>query len=472
MSQIKNPSENKKTIRQQIIFPFIIIVTLVPLLITLTFNIAFNIYVDKTTHEELVSTRNNAYSLMKAALSSGELKKVNEQHSVSDTAQLLISALTASRLSGNTDFLLLYQGKIAYPKNLKNSIIDKKLAMELDIANLPTDDKVYVRKAGNTSYYLTATLLGEHHDFPEVTMLFAASTASYENMILTLNLYLFIAIIIITAIAIVIFSGISKKISKPITYASGLATKIGNGEFVNVPIDYGYTEIYKLTSSLNTMSHQLKEAESVQKKFLQNASHELRTPLMSIQGYAEGIEKDIVTDVKSAAAIIHQESIRMKKLVDELLTLSRIENQTHQIRLFEKDLNLLIMELIKGIAGMAMQNNIRLNTHLEDNIFAKIDETLFSQMILNILSNCIRYAKTEVTIFTSSKNNHAVVTIEDDGAGFSNEDMEHIFDRFYKGKGGNFGLGMAIVAGAAKSMNASISVSNTVKKGAKFEIQF
>lgn len=472
MNQVKNPNENKKTIRQQIILPFIIIVTIVPLLITLTFNIAFNIYVDKTTHDELVSTRNNAYSLMKAALSSGELKKVNEQHSVSDAAQLLISALTASRLSGNTDFLLLYQGKIAYPKNPQNSIIDNETAIELDIANLPTDDKVYVRKAGSTSYYLTATLLGEYNDFPEVTMLFAASTASYENMIITLNLYLFIAIIIITAIAIVIFSGISKRISKPITYASGLATKIGNGEFVNVPIDYGYNEIYKLTSSLNTMSHQLKEAESVQKKFLQNASHELRTPLMSIQGYAEGIEKDIVTDVKSAATIIHQESIRMKKLVDELLILSRIENQAHQIRLFEKDLNLLILEFIKGITGMAMQNNIRLNTRFEDNIVAKIDETLFSQIILNIVSNCIRYAKTEVSIITSRKDEHVLVTIEDDGSGFSNEDIEHVFERFYKGKGGNFGLGMAIAASAAKSMNAKISASNTEKKGARFEIQF
>lgn len=472
MNELSNPEENKKTIREQILLPFIIIITLIPLLITLTFNIAFNIYVDKTTTNELISTRNNAYSLMKAALSSGELEKSDDKHSVSDTAQLLISALTASRLSGNTEFLLIYQGKIAYPKDPRSSIIDNEMAIRLDIASIPTDGKVYVRKADSTSYYFTATLLDEYQDFPEMTMLFAASTAGYENMIITLNLSLMIAMIFITALAIFIFSGISKRISKPLTHASMLAAKIGKGEFVDVPLNYSCTEIYQLSVSLNDMSHQLKEAESVQKKFLQNASHELRTPLMSIQGYAEGIEKDVVTDTKAAAAIIRQESMRMKKLVDELLTLSRIENLTHQVRLHRKDLNASISEFIKGISGMALQNRIELKTEFKPNVYADIDDNLLSQIILNIVSNCIHYAETEVCISTYLQNGRPVISIEDDGKGFEQEDIEHIFDRFYKGKGGNFGLGLAIASSAAKTMSAQISASNTKNKGARFEIKF
>lgn len=472
MEALTSSDRNKKTIREQILLPFLVIVTLLPLLITLTFNIAFNIYVDQTTNNELISTRNNAYSLMNATLSSGNLEKTDNKHSVSDTAQLLMSALTASRLSGNTEFFLMYQGKIAYPKDPKTSIIDDELAIRLNLSSIPTDGKIYVRKADNTSYYLTATLLNEYQDFPEVTMLFAASTAEYEKMIITLNLYLTIVMIVITAVAILIFSRITKRISKPITYASMLAAKIGNGDFVDVPLDYSCEEIFQLSASLNNMSHQLKEAESVQKKFLQNASHELRTPLMSIQGYAEGIENDVVTDTKAAAAIIRKESMRMKKLVDELLTLSRIENQARQIRLQRKDLNKAITKFIRGITGMALQNRIELKTEFEENIFANIDDDLLSQIILNIISNCIHYAKSEVCIHTYIRDGHPTIAIEDDGKGFSQEDIEHIFDRFYKGEGGNFGLGLAIAASAAKTMNAEISAKNTKDKGARFEILF
>lgn len=468
----RDPEENKKTIREQILIPFVIIITLLPLFITLTFNIAFNVYVDKTTNSELISTRNNAYTLMKATLSSENSEKKERMKSFTDTAQLLMSALTASRLSGHTEFLLLYQGKIAYPKEENAGMINTELANKLGIADIPTDGKVYVRKTDGISYYLTATKPDEYRDFPEVTMVFAASTAGYEKMIITLNLSLMIAMILITALAIIIFSRISKKISKPITQASMLAEKIGNGEFVDVPIDYGCKEIYQLSSGLNDMSHQLKEAESVQKKFLQNASHELRTPLMSIQGYAEGIEKNVVTDTKAAATIIRQESMRMKKLVDELLTLSRIENQAHQIRLHKKDLKAVLEELIKGITGMAMQNNIEFKLQLQENLYAKIDDSLLSQVILNILSNCIHYAKSEVLISTALQDGHPVIRIEDDGNGFAEEDLNHIFDRFYKGKGGNFGLGLAIAASAAKSMNADILAFNSERKGAGFEIKF
>lgn len=472
MRQRRNQRE-RKTIRRQILIPFIVIITLVPLLIIGSFNIVFNIYVDKTTRSELISTRNNAYSLMNATFSTDEIDEIHGAHnSIGDTAKLLVSALAASRLSGNTEFLLLYQGKIAYPKNPKTSFITASVIKNLDIMSIPADNKIYVRQADNTSFYLTATMLDSYQGMPDVTMLFVATTAGFEEMISILNIALLIAIVIITAVAILVFLSLSKRISEPITYASKLATQIGNGDFVEVPTDYSYEEIYQLSTSLNEMSLQLKEAESVQKKFLQNASHELRTPLMSIQGYAEGIEKHVVTDTMAAAGIIRQESIRMKKLVDELLTLSRIENQSHQIKLSSYNISNLILDYIQSIKGLAMKKNINIETDLNSEVIANVDETLFSQIILNVLSNCINYAKSKVLITTKYQDLHAVILINDDGRGFSEEDIEHVFERFYKGSGGNFGLGLAIASSAAKYMQANISAANAKNGGALFEIIF
>lgn len=473
---IRKIKRNKSTtIRKQILTPFITLITLVPLLIIISFNLAFQIYVDNTSRDELINTKTSAYSLMQAAISSGELKGSDSQQSnAEDKAQLLVlSALATSRLSGNTEFLLLYEGRIVYPKSLDSTAITDSIAGELNLASIPADGRIYVRKAEGVAYYLTAAGLDEYNDFPNVTMLFLTSTSSFEEMIIALNVYLLIAVLIITAVAVFIFLSMSKNISRPITYASMLAEKIGNGEFVAVPIDHSCDEIFQLTTSLNNMSQQLKEAESVQKKFIQNASHELRTPLMSIQGYAEGIEKSIVTDTISAATIIKLESIRMKKLVDELLTLSRIENQAGKVKLVKRDLNLMLPELIKGITGMAMQNNIELVTNIHPSeLPVMLDESLLSQVILNVMSNCIHYAKSQVILSTNATEHSAVICIDDDGSGFCDEDIEHIFDRFYKGKGGNFGLGLAIASSAAKTMKSSISAANNESGGASFKIIF
>lgn len=468
----KSRKEKLKTIRGQILVPFLAITLLLPLMIIGIFNLAINIYVDNTTKEDLSTTRKTAYSLMKAAVEEDVIHDASQKHSVNEAAQLLLSALTASRLSGNTDFLLLYQGKVAYPKDPTHSIISYNAAQKMNIAKIPTDEKIYIKKVDGTTYYLTATKLETYQDFPDVTMLFVSNTKAFDEMISTLNIYLFLAMLLVISVAIYVFAKISKKISSPITYAARLAITIGNGEFVDVPVNDSCEEIMQLTTSLNDMSSRLKEAESVQKKFIQNASHELRTPLMSIQGYAEGIENHIVTDTTGAAIIIKQESIRMKKLVDELLTLSRIENQSHNIKLKSANITNLLLDFIQNINGMALKKHIRIDTHMQESVIANVDETLLSQVVLNIMSNCIQYAKTKVLVTTRSENGKAIINIIDDGDGFCSEDIDHVFDRFYKGKKGNFGLGLSIAYSAVQYMNGSITAKNAPDSGALFTIEF
>ena len=195
---------------------------------------------------------------------------------------------------------------------------------------------------------------------------------------------------------------------------------------------------------MNDMSKRLTDLDKAQKLFLQNASHEIRTPLMSIQGYAEGISKGIFSDTTKTADIICEESKRLNQLVDELLTLSRIENNTDESEFYVLNLSDVMKEVVQKIEGYALREQKKINVMIPpDVIMIKANDALLSQAMINIISN---------------------------GDGIPVQDLPHIFDRFYKGKNGNFGLGLAIVKSAILSLKGSIRAYN--ENGAVFEIKF
>ena len=211
-----------------------------------------------------------------------------------------------------------------------------------------------------------------------------------------------------------------------------------------MPSDDSSIELHELTQSMNDMSKRLTDLDKAQKLFLQNASHEIRTPLMSIQGYTEGISKGIFSDTTKTADIICEESKRLNQLVDELLTLSRIENNTDESEFYVLNLSDVMKEVVQKIEGYALREQKKINVMLPpDVIMIKANDALLSQAMINIISN---------------------------GDGIPVQDLPHIFDRFYKGKNGNFGLGLAIVKSAILSLKGSIRAYN--ENGAVFEIKF
>jgi len=231
------------------------------------------------------------------------------------------------------------------------------------------------------------------------------------------------------------------------------------------------TELSMLHQSINDMSSRLEAYDKAQKAFLQNASHELRTPLMSIQGYAEGITNGVLHDTNSAAKIITSESKRLSTLVDELLTLSRIDNQAYCKQLEKLNLCDMLKEYVQRIEGFAIKDKKQLVVNLPDNsLYVLADDSLLSQAVINVASNCIKFSKSVVNISLLESNQHAIIRISDDGNGISDHDLPHIFERFYKGKGGNLGLGLAIAKSAIEFIGGSIT-AYSADTGAVFEIQ-
>lgn len=203
---------------------------------------------------------------------------------------------------------------------------------------------------------------------------------------------------------------------------------------------------------------------------LQNVSHEFRTPLMSILSYAEGIKYEVVNSTV-AADIIIDESIRMTHLVEDIMYLSRLdiveENYTYNNFEFNDLLNI----CIKRMNGIAMKNNIMLLTNeSNESVMIYADEEKLIRAITNIINNCIRYASTSIKISSNISNNKIVLTIADDGKGFEAKDLPNIFHRFYKGKKGNYGLGLSISKNIIEKHNGKIYARNS-SSGALFIIE-
>ena len=211
-----------------------------------------------------------------------------------------------------------------------------------------------------------------------------------------------------------------------------------------------------------------KEAER-QQTFFQNASHELKTPLMAIQGYAEGIQAGVM-DTASAAEVILAESDRMTELVDELLDISKIDMGRQPLTLSERDVRELLYDSIRAVEPTAAAGGITITPDFpETPIMVSCDDTRLRRAVTNILSNGVRYARSELRLTCRADKRHVTIRIQDDGDGIAEADLPHIFDRFYMGKSGKSGIGLALTKEIIHLHKGTIRAYNG-DGGAVFEI--
>ena len=210
-----------------------------------------------------------------------------------------------------------------------------------------------------------------------------------------------------------------------------------------------------------------KEAE-LQQTFFQNASHELKTPLMAIQGYAEGIQAGVM-DAGGAAEVILAESDRMTELVDELLDISKIDMGRQQLALSEMDIRELLYDSIRAVEPTAAGSIAIVPDFPEEPVMVSCDDTRLRRAVTNILSNGVRYARSELHLTCHADKQHVTIRIQDDGDGIAAEDLPHIFDRFYMGRSGKSGIGLALTKEIVHLHKGTIRAYNG-ETGAVFEI--
>ena len=222
----------------------------------------------------------------------------------------------------------------------------------------------------------------------------------------------------------------------------------------------------------------LKKLEKMRSQFVANVSHELKTPLTSIKGFAETLKyvDDEVTRIKFLD-IINEESERLTRLINDILTLSSIE-QTKSAKVEFIDIVEETTKIYHMIAPRAESKHVTLSLITSKNLQTYGDKDNYKQMILNLVDNAIKYTKEggEVRIILDRDKNNIRIIVEDTGIGIPKKHFERIFERFYRvdksrdrAMGGT-GLGLAIVKHIVLLFNGTIEVESESGKGTKFSI--
>jgi len=222
-----------------------------------------------------------------------------------------------------------------------------------------------------------------------------------------------------------------------------------------------------------------RELEQMRRDFIANVSHELRTPLSLMQGYSEALLDGMAEDAakkEKIISIIHQETLRLKRMVDELLDLSRL--QTGHFNLNKQNLN--VEDMLKTIeekyktavlnAGLEFKMDIQ-----EGLPQVKADHDRMQQVLINLVENALKHTDEGQIVISAFKEEEQVcIEVSDSGTGISKEDMDFIWERFYKvdksrnrAKGGT-GLGLSIVQNIVKAHNGKVWVRSEESKGSTF----
>ena len=308
-----------------------------------------------------------------------------------------------------------------------------------------------------------------------VEIKYIAAYCPTEQMDIWVNKASLIVLIISSALAIIALAVLLltvRSVTRPVRSLCNAADRIGNGDLGSDIIQpFSVAELDELRNSMNSMSNRLKHSDEIQKNFFQNVSHELRNPLMSISGYAQGIEQGIFDHPEDVAHTILEESGRLTEIVSSLLTLSRLETADTEAQLSDMDINETIEECLDRVNGQAMERDISLLYDETDEECTVIgNEELCEQVICNFITNAVRYAASCVEISVYEHSDKVAISVADDGKGISPEDIDHVFERCYKGDGGNFGIGLAIAQTAAQRMHGEVSAANRAQGGAVFTL--
>ncbi|UMZ74202.1 sensor histidine kinase [Natranaerofaba carboxydovora] len=288
---------------------------------------------------------------------------------------------------------------------------------------------------------------------------------------------------------------ISRNITKPLKHINESAKKLASGNYKQVGeenIKENEDELNKVSKTFNVAANQIDQTIKEQKKLavyrknlVDNASHEFRAPLSTIRGYCELLIDGILPREKQKKyiQIIMNNTLNLNKMVDELLELSNLESGSINLENEKLTPEKIAKQNHENILPMADEKsqNIELQILNDKNDLGYFlgDVTRVNQILSNILKNAVQFTQPggKIKFSVGAENNFVVYTIEDNGKGIPEEEMQNIFQRFYKldksrNDNSTTGLGLAIVNELVKAHDGDIKVESKVEEGSIFKVYF
>ena len=187
------------------------------------------------------------------------------------------------------------------------------------------------------------------------------------------------------------------------------------------------------------IGRKLEQNQLAQKQFFENTSHELKTPLTSIRGYAEGIEKGVITDYPRTGKTIAAQTEKMSRLVEEILCMAKLESGSMKPEKEEIELTAFLQDCLMPFEGTVISRSLDVTLDLQP-MTVSADPDKLEHAVTNLLTNALKYARTKIVISCGG----GVFRIANDCDSLSDDTLAHLFERFYTGRDGNTGIGLSL----------------------------
>lgn len=288
--------------------------------------------------------------------------------------------------------------------------------------------------------------------------------------------------IVAGVLALVVIIFFTKALTRRITDLVRAVRVVREGSYEYRIEPSGSDEVTELAEEFNDMSQRLQDTEELRRRFVSDASHELRTPLASIRLLSDSIVqsenmdeetmREFVTDIGSEAA-------RLQRLTEKLMMLTKMDSRISQ-SISTVDMKKVAESTLHLLQPLAEAQEVSIHTSLAEDCLISANEDSIYQVIFNLAENAMKYNVQGGSVYITlcADEGMARLIVEDTGIGIPDEDMEHIFSRFYRvdkarsREAGGSGLGLSIVHDAVASFGGSISVQHAEGGGTRFTVLF
>jgi len=423
-------------------------------------------------------------------------------HKIEKAAGIISQAVDTEALESTIDYLAYKNSILVYVTDLDGELIyssdehgsglakagDKSSPSRSSQRELPDEyDKFLELLAksdeGEVSYTInqsnfTGRTLIYGRQLPEAVIYISTPLEPLDS---TTNI-LATQLIIVTAIALVLCFGIAfflaRKFSRPITQITKSAGALAEGNYsVQFEAD-NYTEIEELAATLNHTARELSKVENLRRELIANVSHDLRTPLTMIKGYTEMIREfsgDDPVKRERHLEVIQEETERLEKLVNDMLTLSVLQSGNVMLDRTTLNLSECLTAILKRFEVLSEHEAFQIRAEIQPELMVSADRMRMEQVFYNLLGNAVNYAGEEkqIDVRLTDTGEGVLFEVQDYGDGIEEEELAHIWDRYYKANNQTrtkvgTGIGLSIVKNILQMHEAGYGVDSKPGEGCRF----
>lgn len=327
--------------------------------------------------------------------------------------------------------------------------------------------------------YFTARIV--YGGRPVGVLLYSSTVQDLVDRITGLRDQMLLYFLVAAVVVVVLAFFVSRWVTRPIASLTRGIERVGQGDFSGRVEVKGRSEMARLARAFNEMSQKVETLDQSRNQFVSNASHELKTPLTTMKILLESLIYQEDMDPALRAEFmedINKEIDRLTMIIGDLLTLVQIDSKKMKLRREMMKLSDVVREAARRLRPLAEEHGLELAVSISEEGSMFADSAKIQQVVYNIIDNAIKYTpeggQVRVTLSRSGKD--AMLKIADSGVGIPQEDIPHIFDRFYRvdkarsRDTGGTGLGLSIVQQIVRLHGGSVTVESEVGKGSVFTI--